>query len=255
MPRSYRPTLLPLLLLALLGSPLACLETIEPGEGTEPLPENDSGRRDLTFSFATGEPQWTAAFSDFAVGQDPREIRLVAERRALPTGTDREGTALFVSSMNVSDDLFTFITLSVGRLKSNTPYAISFELELASNAPRRCVGENGASGEDVFLKVGASLQQPAAVTDENTNRIRLNVDKGNQSIGSDQVQVLGDISTEVEQCFNTPYRIITRDNLGTPLRITTNDEGRLWLFIGTDSDYEGTTELYYDNLRVQLQPS
>ena len=63
------------------------------------------------------------------------------------------------------------------------------------------------------------------------------------------------LSNEVEQCFNTPYRVITRDNLGNPLRITTNDQGRLWLFIGTESDYEGTTELYYDNLRVLLQPS
>lgn len=252
--RFPRLNLLPLVL-ALLGAPLACLDTIEPGEGIEPLPENDSGRRDLTFTFDSGESTWTGGISDFPTNKDPQDIHFTLRRDTTPVGTDRQANALFVSSTNVSDDLFTFITLMVGRLKPNTPYALTFEVELASNAPRRCPSVNGSPGEDVFLKVGASLVQPAAVTNTETQQVRLNVDKGNQSVGSENAQTLGDIANDSEQCFNTPYRIITRDNVGNPLRITTDANGRLWLFVGTDSDYSGTTELYYDVIHVVLQPS
>ncbi|HYH97817.1 hypothetical protein [Hyalangium sp.] len=253
--RSSCSNFLSLVLVALFGGPLACLDTIEPGEGQDPLPENDSGRRDLTFDFSLAVSDWTGSYADFAMGQDPKDIQFVVERRMLPASTDRESGSLFLSSTNVSDDLFTFISYPVGRLKPNTPYAITFEMELASNAPRRCASTLGEPGEDVFLKVGASLAQPLPVEDANTQRVRLSVDKGNQSLGSTSAQVLGDISNELEECFNTPYRIITRDNLGNPLRITTNDEGRVWLFVGTESDYMGTTELYYDTLRVLLEPS
>jgi hypothetical protein len=253
MSRIPRLNLLPLV--ALLGSPLACLDTIEPGEGQEPLPANDSGRRDLTFTFESGESNWTASYSDFAASTDPQDIQFVTQRRTTPAGTDRQSSAQFVSSTNVSDDLFTFISQGVGRLKPNTPYALTFEVELASNAPRRCPSVNGSPGEDVFLKVGASLVQPVAVTDTNTQRVRLNVDKGNQSVGGTNAQALGDIATDSEQCFNTPYRIITRDNRGNPLRIITDETGRLWLFVGVDSDYTGTTELYYDTVHVVLEPS
>jgi len=255
MSRSPRSTFLPLVVLALLGSPLACLDTIEPGEEQEPLPENDSGRRDLTFAFDPGQSNWSGGYSDFPIAQDQKDIQFLLERRTTPAGTDRQSSAQFVSSTNVSDDLFTFITQQVSRLKPNTPYALTFELELASNAPRGCPGVNGSPGEDVFLKVGASLTQPLAMADPNTQQFRLNVDKGNQSVGGANAQVLGDIATESEQCFNTPYRIITRDNRGNPLRITTDEQGKLWLFVGTDSDYRGTTELYYDIIHVVLEPS
>jgi hypothetical protein len=253
MPRSSsRSNFLSLATLVLLGSPLACLDTIEPGE-EQPLPANDSGRRDLTFGFNVGEGNWTAAYSDFHEEDQPA-IKLTTERRVLPQGTDRQSSGQFIASTNLSDDLFTFIKYPVSRLKPNTPYAITFEVELASNAPRRCPSTLGSPGEDVFLKVGASVLEPLAVMDPATQRARLNVDKGNQSLGGANAQMLGDISNELEQCFNTPYRIITRDNLGNPLRITTDDTGRVWLFVGTDSDYEGTTELYYDNLHVRLEP-
>lgn len=254
MSRVPRLNFLPLVLV-LLGAPLACLDTIEPGEGVEPLPENDSGRRDLTFAFDLGEPSWTAGYSDFEATQDPQDIHFTVRKELTPVGTDRQSGAQFVSSTNMSDDLFTFITKQVSRLKPDTPYAITFEVEVASNAPRRCPGVNGSPGEDVFLKVGAALVQPGPVTDTETQQVRFNVDKGNQSVGGMNAQVLGDIATDSEQCFNTPYRIITRDNRGNPLRITTDGTGRLWLFVGTESDYTGTTELYYDVLHVVLEPS
>jgi hypothetical protein len=254
MPRCSRPNFLSLLMLVLLGAPLACLETVGPAEGPLPLPENESGRRDLTFTFGEEDSGWNTGYADFDVGQDPEDIQFRVQRIAMPSGTDRQERALFISSMNVNDDLFTFLYTRVGRLKPNTPYALTFELELASNAPRRCSDVYGAPGEDVFLKVGASIGPPLAAADS-TTRIRLNLDKGNQSVGGANAQVLGDISTELEQCFNTPYRVITRDNRGNPFRITTDDQGQLWLLVGTDSDYRGTTALYYDTLHVVLEPS
>src|SRR5687767_7578322 len=90
MPHSPRSNFLPLLVLMLLGSPLACLDTIEPGDGQEPLPESDSGRRDLTFAFDSGESNWSGSYSDFAAGEDPKDVQFIIARRTMPVGTDRQ---------------------------------------------------------------------------------------------------------------------------------------------------------------------
>ena len=50
------------------------------------------------------------------------------------------------------------------------------------------------------------------------------------------------------------YRPITRDNRSRPLRVTSDAQGTLWLLVGTDSGYESTTALYYDTIRVVLEP-
>ncbi|WP_224240066.1 hypothetical protein [Hyalangium gracile] len=242
MPRSYRwPH--PLLLSLLLGLSSACSESID----------GPDGRRDLLFTFDGSTQGWSSGFTDLAPIQEP-SVDFLFERRELPTETQLMGGALFLSGRNVSDDLFMFVAHPVEDLRPDTPYSLVFELELASNAATGCTGIGGAPGESVFLKVGAASVQPARVTNE-TGHYRLNVDKGNQSEGGANAQVVGDIANGSTDCTSPTYRRITRDNRDDPLRITSNSEGRLWLLVGTDSGFEGNTALYFDTIRVVLEPA
>ena len=45
----------------------------------------------------------------------------------------------------------------------------------------------------------------------------------------------------------------TVDSAGKPIRATADAAGRLWLLVGTDSGFEGTTRLYYKTIRVTLE--
>jgi len=238
----FRSLLLASLLLGLTSACSGALD--EPDDGT--------GRRDLLFTFDSSTQDWTANFTDLAPSQ-VNDVGFLFERRELPPEAGAMSGALFISGKNVSDDLFMFLTHPVPGLRPDTAYSLTFELELASNAPTGCVGVGGSPGESVYLKVGAALIQPDRVTDASGN-YRLNVDKGEQSTGGANAMVVGDVANGSNDCVAPPYRRFTRDNRGNPFRITTDLQGELWLLIGTDSGYESTTALYYDTIRIVLEP-
>jgi hypothetical protein len=215
------------------------------------LDEPDS--RDLLFTFDSSTQDWTGHFTDLAPSQVD-DVGFLVEQRQLPAEAGRPGGGLFVSGRNPSDDLFMFLTHPVTGLLPDTTYAVTFELELVSNSPTGCVGVGGSPGESVYLKVGAAGLEPARATSVGGN-YSLNVDKGDQSTGGANAVVVGDVANGSTDCGNPPYRPITRDNRSRPLRVTTDAQGTLWLLVGTDSGYESTTSLYYDTIRVVLEPA
>ena len=231
-----------LLLSLLLSLPVACS-----GQVGDELGENE-----LRFDFEASTKDWTASFTDVSTAQE-NDVGFVFDQRQLPTGAGYPGSGLYLSGNNVSDDLFMFVSHPVSVAQPTAPYALTFELELASNAPSGCAGIGGAPGESVFLKAGAASIPPDRETTP-TGTWRLNVDKGEQSNGGANAQVVGNIANGSTDCATPVYRRIFRHNLGQPLRVTSNDQGLLWVFIGTDSGFEGNTSLYLDTIRVLLDP-
>ncbi len=153
-----------------------------------------------------------------------------------------------LSGNNHSDDLFMFIKRKVTGLNPNTSYTLVFEVELASNAPKGSVGAGGSPGESVYLKAGASEIEP--VKNVQGDQYVLNIDKGNQSEAGSNATVLGDIATPLTVA---EYTLITRNNASPsaePLIAQSNSNGDIWLMIGTDSGFEGTTTVYYTNVKV-----
>jgi hypothetical protein len=217
-------------------------------------PKPDAGtRQELLFTFDQDAQGWDASFTDLAPEQAP-SVGFIFERRSLPAELGGAGGALFLSGRNVSDDLFMFLARPVTGLLPNTSYALTFELDLASNAPPGCLGIGGAPGESVYLKAGAAVVEPERVT-SSTGGFQLNVDKGNQANGGANAVVVGNVANDAADCGMDTYRRIRRDTLTNPLRITTDAQGRLWLLVGTDSGFEGTTGIYYDTIRVVLEPA
>lgn len=233
-----------LVLASLLGGlSSGCSDSLEP---------DDTGRIDLLFTFDSGPQDWTGNFTDLAPSQTDG-VGFISERREPPAESGRVGGALYVSGRNPSDDLFMFLTHPVTGLLPSTPYAVTFELELISNSPTGCVGVGGSPGESVYVKAGASSVQPDRTMDSSGHYV-LNVDKGDQSTGGANAVTLGNLANGSTDCTNPPYRPITRDNRSRPLRVSSDAQGTLWLLVGTDSGYESTTALYYDTIRVVLEP-
>jgi hypothetical protein len=78
----------------------------------------------------------------------------------------------------------------------------------------------------------------------------MNIDKGDQSQEGNDMKVLGTIGIPGEE-FN--YTLINRTNSDKPIQITTDEAGKLWVIIGTDSGFEGITTLYYNNINITLE--
>jgi hypothetical protein len=212
--------------------------------------------------FADGMEGWTASYTDYtdAVADG---INFVSELRARPDDLSSTGTAFFIGGRNVSDDLFMFFRKELGPsdgIEPNTAYEVRWSrLALASNVPSGCFGIGGSPGESVYVKAGASAEEPRRVRDADGTGYVLSVDKGNQaSEGTDALNV-GTIGTSVD-CNEVPSpdeapweRLEFTGTLGMP--VTSNADGTLWVFMGTDSGFEGRTELFYLDLRVELVPA
>lgn len=201
------------------------------------------------FNFADGPQGWSHGFSDYPIGEEDLH-ELAADYRPLPAGLDEKMSALFIAGNNRSRDLFMYYRRKVNGLEPSRAYEVSFTLDLASNAPRGCMGFGGAPGESVYVKLGASPDEPKPIKKQGW--YRLSVDKGEQDEGGRFAVVIGDASTYHTDCSgNGPYRIGAR---GASLVVSASEAGELWLFFGTDSDFEGTTSLYYTWLMVHLTP-
>ena len=201
--------------------------------------------------FSAGLVGWTGDFADYPTGpNDSAFYELRFEYTNRPSNLGPTQKAILLSGNNHSDDLFMFIKKKVAGLKPNTEYILVFEVEFASNAEKNAVGVGGAAGESVYVKVGASGIEPRKIMEEGF--YRLNIDKGNQSNSGSDMITIGNIAVDSQV-----YNLVTQSNSNQnfQFRATSNGSGELWLIVGTDSGFEGTTTLYYTKVNVVFSSS
>jgi hypothetical protein len=86
----------------------------------------------------------------------------------------------------------------------------------------------------------------------------LNVDKGQQSQGGTAASVTGDIANGIAcdvamQNPTLPYASVTRTHAHTAT-VKADASGNLHVMVGTDSGFEGTTNIYFQQVKVSLTP-
>ena len=212
----------------------------------------DAAHAEFSYAFERDAEGWTVAFADLPVDYDPSIYELQSGYRPLPDGLP--GSGIFVQGHNRSDDLFMFLYRQVGGLVPQAAYAVSVSLDLATNVPTGAFGIGGSPGAGVFVKAGASTVEPDTFVAADRH-LRMNLDKGNQSRGGQAMAVLGNVAHP--QVRNREYRVKTLDGPDLPVTVQADDDGRLWLVVGTDSGFEGLTALYYARIAftLDLQPA
>ncbi|MDE2901129.1 MAG: hypothetical protein OXN15_08960 [Chloroflexota bacterium] len=203
---------------------------------------------EFTYLFHSDAEGWTAGFADLPADHDPQTLDLDSVHRALPDGLHQRG-GILMQGHNRSDDLFMYLKRQVDGLLPNTEYDVSVSIDLATNVPAGLIGIGGSPGESVFVKAGASTVEPAASEDDNRH-LRMNIDKGNQSLGGEDMVVIGNVAHS--EITGSEHRIKRLDNTGQPLSVESDDAGRVWLIVGTDSGFEGFTAIYYARISYTL---
>jgi hypothetical protein len=211
----------------------------------------------FTFNFQNGAEGFQAGFADYPAGEEAfYELKSGVQQLPAEVGT---GTGFYLSGNNHSDDLFMFVeralTAADGILP-NQSYTVSFEITFASDAPTGCSGIGGAPGESVYLKAGATGTNPESVNVDGV--MTLNVDKGQQSQGGTAASVAGDVANGIAcevamQNETLPYGSVTRTHTHTAT-VKADANGNLYVIVGTDSGFEGTTNIYFQQIKVSLTP-
>lgn len=209
-----------------------------------------SEQKTFCFEFSKGTRAWSGSFAEYNVGGEAffelgwgwfnLPASLVVNGQTLSKG-------MLLTGNNHSDDLFMYIKRKVQGLKPNTEYELSFLVTIEDNIPPGGSGVGGAPGESVYFKVGASRKKPAKVTVGSLYRI--NLDIGFQSQGGKNAIVVGNLANPLVDPNNPTYQPKTFANT-TPLKMRTDSKGQLWLFVGTDSGFEGPTHYYIASIKV-----
>lgn len=236
-----------LLFLPLVGLLSAC--------GSDNDNDNDNIKTDpntkvVYFDFNESITGWQTGFADYPAGQETF-YELGSSHANLPAALNPNYKGLKVTGNNHSDDLFMFITKQVDGLEPNTRYSFRFKVNFGTNAQNNCVGIGGSPGNSVWIKVGATKNEPKAVND-GTGFLLLNLDKGNQATGGSDAIVAGDFANaqECETTSAAPYLKKTLLTEKGSYNTVSDEKGSVWLLLSTDSGFEGTTTIYFMDLEV-----
>jgi len=202
------------------------------------------------FIFSVGHEGWIGDFTDYPVG-DEAFYDLAWGWENLPVDindTDKKlSKGLFLSGNNHSDDLFMFVRRQISGLESNTLYDLIFSIIIESNIPSGLFGIGGSPGESVYVKIGAASKEPKKI--ELHGQYILSVDKGNQSEGGKNARVIGNLANEEVLPQNPVYfpkHLVQK----IPLQAKTDENGQIWIFLGSDSGFEGPTKFYIAKVSV-----
>jgi hypothetical protein len=204
------------------------------------------------YDFEENEQDWVTGFADLPADYDPLIYELDSGWGELPSGL--EGNAIYLSGHNRSDDLFMYLKRQVEDLKPNTTYQVEFSIDLASNTPEGLMGIGGSPGESVYVKAGATTEEPEVITDDN-GWLRMNIDKGNQASEGEDMINLGTIANpniDLDTFTGEEYALMTLTSEGRAFEVLSDDQGQVWLIAGTDSGFEGPTKVYYDRISISV---
>lgn len=199
------------------------------------------------YQFKKGMEGWKGEYVDLPADQNQWDIyELEIKHDKIPIeGKDLYGIRM--QGHNRSDDLFMFIYKDFSRLEPNTDYDVDISFDIATNVPKGASGIGGSPGVSVFVKTGASTIMPEPVED-NLGNLRLNIDKNNQSKSGKDLEVVGDL----EKPSNDQSDKFELKSYNLKKSVKTDEDGKAWVVIGTDSGYEGLTVYYITNVKVNF---
>ena len=231
----------PIVALSLLSSPMGYLANLSSAPRHAPR---------FVFEFSRGPQGFVADFADYPPDRRA-SFELVSDYRPLPPPLEPQ-SALFISGVNRSDDLFMFFKGQVDGLVPGARYAAFVSVEFATDTPAGCVGIGGAPGESVWIKAGATATEPLPVREG--SYLRMNVDVGNQSNGGEHAVVLGDITNSRVCEQSRQWERKSFPTTRVPAPVTASPGGRAWILFGVDSGFEGRTDIYFTRAAVDLKP-
>jgi hypothetical protein len=206
---------------------------------------------EIAEDFSQGSGGWLAEFTNYNFSEAGQQR--LAEIRALPAETEPQRNGYYLQAINHSDDIFSFLKRPLEAqdgIEPGASYEVEFLIEFASNAPTGCVGVGGSPGDAVYLKVGASALEPVSILVQ--EGLRLNLDKGSHANSGSDATLAGTIANGLECTPENQRFVLIERRQAHAGRVTASSGGTLWVFVGTDSGYEGLNQLYYARIVVSL---
>jgi len=198
-----------------------------------------------SFDFTQDQSGFESVFADYHDDGHNFETFEMDFRRTEISGASNQGLRL--QGSNRSDDLFMGVVKTLDGLKPSTTYTMTVRFVIYTDAEAGSIGIGGSPADSVYVKAGFVNQLPEVSEGEDGLWV-LNIDKGQQSQGSEGIPVLGNMAKPEGSAAG-----YVEKSFEVTLDIATDSAGKLWLVIGTDSGFEGLTVYYLDDVSISAK--
>lgn len=171
-------------------------------------------------------------------------VKFVNGRDKLVSPLDTTHYGFKVAGRNDEDSLFLYAKKKVSGLNSSKTYLVYFSIDLASSSPDIA----NSAGRLGNLKVGASVDEPKALASAGYNDITIK--KGLWNVDGKEMVILGNLSNTAT---TAGYKLIGYNNNAKPVTIKPNAQGEIWLCVGADTRFKGTTTVFFDRIKVTIR--
>jgi hypothetical protein len=214
-----------------------------------------------SFNLDRGHQGFEALFLDYWDGEEDH-LELEWGHSPLPGGwSNRHG--IRISGNNRPDDLMMVLMRPIDGLAPDTSYRLELEMQFATDVPSGCVGVGGSPGESVFMRLGASGERPDYVLEDDTSGSmppmrRPSIDLGQQAMPGTYALAVGDMANGLDETLCTapdrPWRLKRVSTAGQHFEVSSDENGRIWVYGLSDSGFEATSTWYMTEFVVRLSP-
>ncbi len=234
-------------------------------EDTINEPIGDEGV-ELTYDFDSGDEGWNAALADFPIDEEDL-YAFDVEQTTSPV--DDEDGALRLSASNPNDVLFMYASKQISGLEPLTQYQVSYTIDVVSSVTIDTTGtvtdttgivndttDVGDVDEGLFtslndtlvIKAGATSEEPVTQANQNNFLELIGIDIGDPGVDGVDLVVIGSFPADTTEVGFTDQTVSNT----SPISVSTNEDGDLWLLIGTETS--GTeTEVYFNSINVVIE--
>lgn len=232
----FRPILIAASLLS-----LGCLDTTGSNAVTLPFDFTNPSQ-------AIGEG-WTGVIADVPADR-VSDAQLVSVFKSLPAPYSvYNGIEHGATSVNGGAFVFHKKWIASPWVPGRT-FSVRLDMSFLSNIAAGCTGGGGTA---VFLKAGLSGVEPVVAADAQ-GVLRLNLDKGTGSSPGRFVK-FGDITNGAAGCpAEASWTPRETQVLSQTETLTIDQNGGFWIFIGTQSTFAGSHDIYLLGIRLNLTP-
>ena len=212
----------------------------------------------VSFNLDRDRQKFEALFLDYWEGEEEK-MELEWGHEPLPDAWSMRN-GIRISGTNRTDDLMMVLMRPLDGLEPDTTYRLELEMQFATNVPSGCVGVGGSPGESVFVRLGASGEKPGYVLEESGTDAppmrRPSIDLGQQSQPGEFALAAGDMANGLDDEWCTapdrPWRLKRVSTAGQDFEVTSDENGRLWIYGLSDSGFEATTTWYMTEFVVRI---
>lgn len=207
------------------------------------LTSESPARTSAFFDFEQSGSEFVPIFADYPDQEDVNDFYEFQHSYG-EVPIPKAGKGIFISGSNHSDDLFMGYVKKLEGFAAGETYRFSVSFKLATNIEGGLVGAGGAPGESVTVKCGIVSIEPKAINE--SGYFRMNIDTGSQSNGGKNMTVVGDMA-KTKNNHPGEYEF---NEFSAEFDTMANEDGEVYLIIGTDSGFESTTAYYLDDISV-----